>query len=73
MNPGVRESGIRERVNEDMKFGLLREAPIKRMAACGGGIVNLQVYSVRGLVEGNAAVEWRKAILAGRNLTLRPH
>ena len=40
------------------------------MAACGGG--NLQVYSAGGLVEGNAAVEWRNAILAGRNLKLRP-
>lgn len=40
------------------------------MAACGGG--NLQVYSAGGLVEGNAAIEWRDAILAGRNLKLRP-
>lgn len=40
------------------------------MAACGSG--NLQVYSAGGLVEGNAAIEWRNAILAGRNLKLRP-
>lgn len=40
------------------------------MAACGNG--NLQVYSAGGLVEGNAAIEWRNAILAGRNLKLRP-
>lgn len=40
------------------------------MAACGGG--NLQVYSAGGLIEGNAAIEWRNAILAGRNLKLRP-
>lgn len=40
------------------------------MAACGGG--NLQVYSAGGLVDGNAAVEWRNAILDGRNLKLRP-
>lgn len=40
------------------------------MAACGGG--NLQVYSAGGLIEGNAAIEWRDAILAGRNLRIRP-
>jgi len=40
------------------------------VGACGGG--NLQVYAAGGLVEGNAAVEWRNAILDGRNLKLRP-
>jgi hypothetical protein len=40
------------------------------MAACMGG--NLQVYSAGGLIEGNAAIEWRNAILAGRGLIIRP-
>lgn len=41
------------------------------MAACSGG--NLAVYSAGGLVEEQQAIEWRNAILAGRNLKLRPN